>query len=132
MKKVVKTLAIIFALLPMISFAQNAKAPVWAEMKAFHQVMSASFHPAEEHNYAPLKQNADSLFAVAKRWEASPLPANLKPKETKEALAKLVKQCDVIKMAVAKNVSDEKLMSLITEAHDTFHTIAGECKKEAE
>lgn len=120
----------IIAMLAMVSvtFAQTAK-PSWAEMKTFHSFMSSTFHPAEEGDFAPLKTKADSLLIVAKLWEASSIPSDFKPAETKAALAKLVNKCQAIKKAVATKQADERLKKLITEAHDIFHTIVGECRK---
>jgi hypothetical protein len=91
--------------------------------------MSASFHPTEEGNFAPLKERADSLFTAAKQWQASAIPAEYKTKETKTALKQLVKVCKDIKKAVTANAGDEELKKKITGAHDVFHTIVKDCKK---
>jgi hypothetical protein len=119
-----------------ISFVQGANAqpakPVWKELKAFHSLMSAGFHPAEEGNFAPLIQKADSLLVAAKNWQASPIPADFKPAETKAALEKLVAQCARLKKAVDAKASNEVLLKQISEAHDVFHTIVGECRKAEE
>jgi hypothetical protein len=112
-------------------FAQVTPAP-WAEMKNFHHFMSTTFHPAEEGNLNPLKEKADSLLTVAKQWQTSSIPADYKAAETKVALKKLVQLCTKLKVSVAKHVSDEELKKQITAAHDIFHTINKECKKEEE
>lgn len=109
--------------------AQTKPAP-WPQLKNFHHFMSTSFHPAEEGNFAPLKQKADSMLIAAKDWQAAAIPAGFKPKETKEALVKLVKQCTEIKAAVDNKASDAELKKQITAAHDVFHTIVKECRDE--
>ena len=111
--------------------AQTKPAP-WAEMKAFHHLMSNTFHPVEDGNFAPLKEKADSMLVAAKQWQAASIPDEYKPAETKKALKKLVKECKGIKKAVAANASDDELKKKITVAHDVFHTIVKECKKEEE
>jgi hypothetical protein len=132
MKRIIAVVALAAALLPGLASAQTKK-PVWPEMKAFHSFMSSSFHPAEEGNIAPLKAKADRLFITAMQWEASAVPSSFKLEETKVQLKKLVKQCADLKKAVAaKSVEDKKLVQMITEAHDTFHTIVGECRKAEE
>ena len=98
-------------------------------MKTFHSLMAATFHPSEDGNLAPLKQKADSLAIVAKMWQASAIPSNYKPVETKSALENLVAKTTDINNAVAANKSDADLKKLIAEAHDIFHHIVGECKK---
>jgi hypothetical protein len=134
-----KTSLLFIALVTMMSasFAQTKKtavaqtptAPVWAEMKAFHAIMSSTFHPAEEGNFAPLKEKAPELYTAAKVWYASPVPAEFKPAETTETLEKLMIKCSDVWAAVEAKADDAKLKSLITEAHDIFHKIAGTCKR---
>ncbi|CAN5728063.1 hypothetical protein BH11BAC4_BH11BAC4_23420 [soil metagenome] len=130
MKSIVRLAVIMLALIPALSFAQTAKPAPWPELKAFHELMSKSFHPVEEGNYAPLKANADSLLIAAKAWKASTIPADYKPEETKATLDKLVKELNVLAGAVRAKAADEKLKVLITDAHDIFHKIVGECKKD--
>ena len=131
MKKALQLAVILLAFLPAISFAQAEK-NVWPEMKDFHAVMAASFHPVEDGNYAPLKEKAESLFTTAKAWQKSAIPASFKPVETKAALKKLVIKCAAVNKGVQANLSSDKLKVLITEAHDVFHTIAGECRRTEE
>jgi hypothetical protein len=128
MKKKIKLLAVALLAIITIGFAQTAK-PKWAELKAFHSLMSATFHPVEEGNFAPLKAKADSLLIVAKLWQASAIPSDFKPVETKLALEKLVNKCQAIQKAVAGKLSNDRLKVLITEGHNIFHTIVGECRK---
>jgi hypothetical protein len=128
MKKVYQLALALFAFLPATSFAQETKA-AWPEMKAFHSFMSSTFHPAEEGNFAPLKEKANDLFEAARVWQKSAIPDNFKPVETKAALKKLVVKCGAVRKAVEAKQPDEVLNRLITEAHDIFHTIAGECRQ---
>ncbi|MEO8768465.1 MAG: hypothetical protein ABI402_00205 [Ferruginibacter sp.] len=104
----------------------------WAEQKAFHSYMAATFHPAEDGDFKPLKEKADSLYISAKAWFDAPIPADYKPEETKAALKQLVMQCgSILKLVKTGVAKDEELKKMISEAHDTFHKIAGECKKPA-
>ena len=131
MKSIVRLAVVMLAMILAMSFAQTGKTTTapWAELKAFHALMSKTFHPSEEGNFAPLKAKADSLLIAAKAWQASKIPADYKPEETQETLAKLVKQCNLIAGAVAAKADDIKLKVLIADAHDIFHKIVGECKK---
>ena len=114
------------------SYGQG-KSKGWAEQKAFHSYMAATFHPTEDGNFKPLKEKADSLYMSAKAWYEAPIPADYKPEETKAALKLLVRQCgDILKLVKTGTAKDEDLKKMISEAHDTFHKIAGECKKPAE
>lgn len=72
------------------------------------------------------------MLISAKQWQASEIPANYKTKETKQALKKLVKKCTLIKKSVVKKATDDVLKKQISDAHDIFHTIVKECRKEDE
>lgn len=129
MKKSICALGlVILGLLPLMGVAQTH--PVWKELKTFHSLMSSTFHPSEDGNFAPLKAKADSLYIAAQLWQSSAIPANYKTDETKASLTKLVNQCAALKKAVIAKMTDDKLKKLITEAHEIFHTIVEKCKKE--
>jgi hypothetical protein len=112
----------------LFSYAQ--KQADWKEMHDFHAVMSKSFHPAEENNFKPLKQHADSIVIVAKAWQASIVPVGFNGAVPKPILEKLVKQTEIVQTAVKQNKSDAELKKLITEAHDIFHEIMEKCRDE--
>lgn len=99
----------------------------WKEMEDFHGVMSSTFHPAEEDNLQPVKSNAGNLLKKAKAWQKSSVPQGFNAAATKPILKNLVKQCTVIKEAVAQKKSDAELKVLITEAHEVFHEIKEKC-----
>ena len=128
MKMKFPVLVCLFALIAGNSFSQEKKA-AWLEMKTFHSFMAATFHPAEDGNLKPLREKADSLYIVAKLWQASAIPSTFKPVETTAALKKLVTQCAGIKKSADAKGDDKDLTERITAAHDTFHTLAGECRK---
>ena len=64
MKSILRIVVMLLVMIPATSFSQTAK-PAWKEMKAFHALMSKTFHPTEENNFAPLKEKADSLVIAA-------------------------------------------------------------------
>lgn len=129
MKSFVRVVVFFLAMIPAMSFAQAKKQP-WPEMKNFHQFMSSTFHPAEEGNFQPLRLKADSMLAAAKTWKSSDIPSDFKADETKAQLQILYKQINGIADLVHNNADDTKLMAAITAAHDTFHKIVGECRKD--
>ena len=108
------------------SFAQQKE---WKEMHAFHTVMSKTFHPSEECNLQPVKNNAALLLAKAKAWKASTPPAGYDASITTPILAQLIEDCTTIKNAVNSKQPNETLKTLITQAHETFHQIMEKCRK---
>jgi predicted HAD superfamily Cof-like phosphohydrolase len=109
--------------------AQNAKKAQWKEMLDFHEVMSETFHSAENNNLAPLKEKSGLLVERAQAWKAAAVPAGYKPEVTTAVLKRLVKQCKAINKAVKKGKSDAELVASITTAHDIFHEIMEKCRE---
>lgn len=122
------SLTILSLLLIPSAFAQAEKEG-WKEMDLFHTYMAATFHPADEGNLQPLKAKADSLYLVARLWQASAIPSDFKTAETKLALNNLVSKCAVIKKMVTAKAANSQLKKELTAAHEVFHHIMGECRK---
>lgn len=107
----------------------SAEKMQWKELQAFHAVMSKSFHPTEEGNLQPLKENSENLLAKAKEWQKSAVPADFDKEKTTKVLVDLVAKCEAINTAVKAKANDEDLKKLITEAHEVFHQIVAKCRK---
>jgi hypothetical protein len=123
MKKIVLFVAAAFVSLA--SFAQQAD---WKQMHDFHGVMSKTFHPAEEGNLKPLKENIAELVAKAKTWQSSDVPKGYDAAVAKPILKTLVANCQTVEAAIKAKKSDKELTTLITKTHDTFHEIMEKCK----
>ena len=127
MKQIFKLATVLFfTSITQFSFAQKKE---WKEMHAFHAVMSKTFHPAEEGNLQPVKNNATLLLAKAEAWKASTPPAGYDIAVTTPILTKLIENCTAIKDAVNNKQPNEALKTLITQAHETFHQIMEKCRK---
>ena len=123
-------LSVIFMMAATFSFSQ--KQAEWKEMQDFHAVMSKTFHPSEENNLQPLKENAENLLKAARKWRASEIPDGYNVSLTTETLKRLVKQCSAINVAVKKKKDDTQLKKMIAEAHEIFHEVMEKCKPGAE
>ena len=124
MKKILLTVLIIWT-----ATSLNAQKAEWKEMHAFHNIMSATFHPAEENNLQPLKDSAAVLVKRAKKKKKSIVPEGYNGSLTGPILEKLVGQCKKIQAAVVSKQQDAELKMLITSAHDTFHEIMEKCRQ---
>lgn len=111
------------------AFSQTQQKADWKEMHAFHEVMSTTFHPAEEGNLAPLREKAGLLAERAEAWKKSAVPAGYNKEKTADTLKRLVKQCKAVKKGVKKGKTDAELTALITTAHDVFHEIMEKCRE---
>jgi hypothetical protein len=99
----------------------------WPELKAYHSVMSATFHPSESGDLAPLKKQAEELSAKAKALAAAKIPEEFNKKEVQEAVKKLATDSEALAKLVAAKAADEKLKADLAKLHDTFHLIVEKC-----
>lgn len=126
--KQIKTLLFAALFVCVSGYIQAQKAD-WKEMHAFHSVMSKTFHPAEEGNLQPVRDNAKELVAKAKSWQFSGVPAGFNATKSKEVLKRLVTKCTTIEAAVKDKKSDDSLKAMITEAHEIFHELMEKCRE---
>ena len=127
MKKLLVMLTM--AMVSAIAFAQS-KPSDWAELKAFHGVMSQTFHPAEEGKLEPVKNRSGEMVEKAVAWQKSTPPAEFNKPEIKKELKNLVKGSKELDKMVKKNAADADLTKKITDLHDVFQNIVGLCKDE--
>ena len=102
----------------------------WKEKDEFHKVMAQTFHPAEEGNYAPIKERSKEMYEKALAWQKSAIPAGIDKKKTKKVLKKLVKETKELDNEIKAGATDAKIKEELTELHDLFHEIVGLCKHE--
>ena len=99
----------------------------WNELSAFHDVMSATFHPMEEGDFTPIRSRAAEMAAKAKQWADSTPPKVYDRPEIKTNVAKLAQESTALAALVAKKASDAQIKTSLSALHDRFHEIAGLC-----
>lgn len=113
------------------SYAQ-AKLTDWAELVAFHKVMSQTFHPSEEGNLEPIKTRIGEMVEKAKALQTSKPPADFKNKKVKKAVAKLYKDSKALEAKIKAGATDDEIKTALAALHDTFHQIVGLCSENTE
>ena len=100
----------------------------WEDAKeAYHEIMSSTFHPAEEGDFKPLKERYQELAMRAKDWRAVAIPDDLADKDLDKILEKLHKKSSKVGELIVAGASDEDLKKSIFALHDVFHKIVGLC-----
>jgi hypothetical protein len=127
MKKNIIAVLSIALLINLSSFAQG-KFDKWPEIKSFHAVISATFHPSETGDLEPIKKRSAELLKSATALSNSKIPAEFDKKEVQEAVKKLQKEAAAIDKMVAAKAKDEALKTALVGLHDTFHTIVEKCQ----
>ena len=101
----------------------------WKELNDFHDIMSVTFHPAEEGNLEPVKSKSGDLVEKSERLSKSAIPSEFKSEKIIKAVKQLEKDSKTLDKMVKKgNVTDEELKKAIYDLHDVFHEIVGLCR----
>lgn len=131
MKKFVPLLVVFITLLSFKSIAQD-KFATWPALGEFHNVMSATFHPAEKGDFDPVKQRSGELADKASLLGKSLVPAQYDKPEIRVALKELKTKTTQLNKIILKKAKDEKINTALIAVHDTFHNIVGLCTESKE
>jgi len=101
----------------------------WSELDAFHDVMSKTFHPAEEGKLDPIRSKSAEMVSRAVAWKNSTAPAGYDKNAVKENLKELVKGSKKIDKLVKQNASDKELTEELSALHEVFHGIVEKCSE---
>ncbi len=115
---------------PQSDATASQSADQWAELERYHEIMSQTFHPAEEGKLAPIRKLAGELAARAQQWLDSKPPKIYDITDIKALLGKLNAESKSLADAIAKGAKDEQIKKDLTALHDRFHEIIGACRDE--
>ena len=99
----------------------------WQAIKEFHEVMSQTFHPAEEGNLVPIKARSEEMRNKAAMLLKSDIPAEFRTDAILASAERLQIKSKALHKLVMSNGSDAAIVKSITDLHDTFHEIVGLC-----
>jgi len=80
-------------LINLSTFAQG-KFDKWPEIKSFHTVISATFHPSETGDLEPIKKRSAELLKSASNLAASKIPAEFDKKRDSGSTYLLFCNCE--------------------------------------
>jgi hypothetical protein len=85
-----------------LNLKAQSRFDVWPELKAFHTVMSQTFHPSEEGNLV------------------------------KDAVLKIAIDSKKLHELIQQKASDKMISNALEDLHNTFHLIVEKCSKKEE
>jgi hypothetical protein len=101
----------------------------WPAIKEFHEVMSQTFHPAEEGNLAPIKARSEEMMNKAAMLLKSDIPTEFRTNAILASAERLQLKSKALHKLVKSNGTDAAIVTSITDLHDTFHAIVGLCSE---
>lgn len=99
----------------------------WPAIKEFHEVMSQTFHPAEEENLAPIKARSEEMMNKAAMLLKSDILTEFRTDAILASAERLQIKSKALHKLVKSNGTDAEIVKSITDLHDTFHEIVGLC-----
>ncbi len=96
----------------------------WMKAKEdFHMALALTFHPAEDGDLQPLKDDYKSLVELSSEWRRMPLPQNYKNSALGDNLIQLHNLSKDISELIKENKEESLLMEAIIKLHDQYHRI---------
>lgn len=103
---------------------------MWPQIKAYHEVMSKTYHSSEEGNLHPIKTQSELLVEKAEALSVENMPEEFRSPKLIESLVVLKKETINVNELVQKKAGDEEITKALGKLHDTFHKIVGMCQPE--
>jgi hypothetical protein len=104
----------------------------WAELEAFHKIMSTTYHPAEENNFEPIKTRIGEMVEAASKMNTNTVPAEYNKQDILAAAKKLETDSKALEVKINAGAANEEIFKDLNALHDTFHTIVGLCNPKEE
>jgi len=128
--KIIKSLFAFAAFFALNSVSAQTISERWPQIKAYHEIMSKTFHPAEEGNLEPIKSQSELLVKSAEALSVESMPEEFRNPKTIETLISLKKQTKLVDELVQQKAANDEILKAMTALHDTFHKIVGMCQPE--
>ncbi|WP_333600362.1 hypothetical protein [Flavobacterium sp.] len=128
--KIIKSLFAFAAFFALNSVSAQTISERWPQIKAYHEIMSKTFHPAEEGNLEPIKSQSELLVKSAEALSVESMPEEFRNPKTIETLISLKKQTKLVDELVQQKAANDEIIKAMTALHDTFHKIVGMCQPE--
>lgn len=128
--KIIKSLLVLGLFFVINTVSAQSMSEKWPAIKAFHGVMSQTFHPAEEGNLEPIKKRSQEMVDKAAALSTLEIPKEYKTKNILASIEKLqINTKELHKMVEGKS-NDQEIVKKLTLTHDIFHEIMGLCSSE--
>lgn len=114
----------------LLNASAQGKFDSWPELKAFHKVMSQTFHPSEKGDLEPIKSRIGEMVDKADALAKSNIPAEFNSKQVVAAVNKLKKDSVELQKIIHSKADDKKIALELNKLHDVFHRIVGLCNKD--
>jgi hypothetical protein len=127
--KLIKSFLAIALLFSIHTVSAQSITEKWKQMHDYHELLSKTFHPAEEGNFEPIKKASEDLVLKAEALDFKTMPEDLRTNKVEETIALLKKQTKTVNDLVQRKAPNAEIMRAFENLHDIFHRIVEICEK---
>jgi hypothetical protein len=127
--KHLKTVAVLSLIFLANTISAQSTFEKWPAIKGFHEIMSQTFHPAEEGNFAPIKARSEEMMTKAALLQKD-IPKEFKTDAIVASAGRLENKSTALHKLVNSGATNEEIFKSLNDLHDTFHEIVGLCSEE--
>ncbi|HRR07272.1 MAG TPA: hypothetical protein PLO56_01135 [Rhodothermales bacterium] len=96
----------------------------WPDLGLYHDVLSATFHPSENGDTAPIKAKSGELVSHAQQVASKPIPAPYDTRPMRKTIQKLKKESVKTDRMIRKGkASEAAIIAQLSKTHDVFHEV---------
>lgn len=126
--KYIKSLLAIVAFFTISSVSAQSITEKWKQLNDYHELLSKTFHPAEDGNFDPIKNSSEDLVVKAEALDLKTMPQELRTSQLDETITVLKKQTKTVNDLVQKKAPNAEIMRAFQNLHDVFHRIVEICQ----
>ena len=126
--KYVKFIIAAVAFLAVQTISAQSVTSKWTQLHEYHELLSKTFHPAENGNFTAIKNSHDYLVQKAEALDVATMPADLKTPVVVENVAVLKKLTKKLSELITNKAPDVEILRTFQNVHDVFHKIEKECE----
>jgi hypothetical protein len=119
----------ILLLVTTFAFQMNAQSAStkWSQLHEYHELLSKTFHPAENGNLNAIKNAHDYLVQRSEALDITTMPSELKSETLVAQVGILKKMTKKLSELITNKAPDVEIMRTFQNVHDVFHKIEKEC-----
>ena len=99
----------------------------WNELDGFHALVMGAWHPVQQGDLRPARQEAPQLLAAALKWRSSKGPAACDTPNAREGFPLLIESLRSYADAAKREASNDAVEVTLKASHQAFEAIAMPC-----
>lgn len=126
--KLLKYLTAIALFMAINTISAQSVTEKWKQLGAFHELLSKTFKPSEDGDFAPIKLFSQDLVTKVVALDINTMPQDLKSARLEDLLVILKKQTNVLNELVKVKAPNAEIMRTFENVHDIYNRVVYVCE----